>query len=503
MSAQFIKRLDELTALEKRARNESIRDLEKTTRDLASCVLEAQEHLSKSPSSPQNSVLQYRLQRSAEDLLLNANQLLFLDGQLEAVFNIVPDPVLLNGAVHKAFWRDAGKTEYELAREALRLGAVWLTSSNGLVKQVLERDEIAPPVDICRLSLIALVEKQWAFDSNKLSNMYQAQLIFALLAVCSNEGEHDFVIDYLRSNQENFLNDFAVNMVTNYSNLVTHLVSVIKDVKDESLMVRLAETDPDLYTELGRSSYLQSDLLGHVVGEGRSSFDLSNLPASEFLDQEFLSACLAGLLRKDRLTEHNHAMLSRAWEKNGLPGTLEAFSRKNGQVSECLEYLKHYRAALSTEMDCRRLSEIKSKDYAPGKSTLCLDSIYPMRGGKITDDSEKMARHTAVFICTRGDIPDEAKAKGKIDVDELILGACLMRVHEVYKKSEEQNQEVLALITGVFDDKSKHHMLKTITKERLDELRVYCKSITDDHIKTVRWDDYRIHGDVFTQELGV
>ena len=503
MSDQFIKRLDELTAIEKRARASHIGSLEGSTRDLAKCVMEAQEHLHKSPATPQNSVLQYRIQRSAEHLLLNANGQLFADGQLEAVFNIVPDPVLLNGAVHKAFWRQADETSYALAREALRLGAVWLTSSNGLVEQVLDRDEVKPPVDICKSALIALVEKQWAFDHTKLTDLYQQQLVFALLAVCSNEGDHDFVIEYLRSNQENYLNDFAVNMVTNSSNLVTHLVSVIRSVKDESLLVRLAETDPDLYTELGRSSYLQSDLYGHVVDAKRSSFDLSNLPPSEFLDEVFLSACLAGLVKSDTLDENNHAMLTSTWEKQGIPGSLESFSRKNYEVKEHLDYLKHYRNALSMDIDWCILSEIKNKDYAPRKSTFFLDAIFTTRGGLIGDDPVKMARHTAVYIMTNGEIPDEAKVKGKIDVDNLIFGACLMKTHAVYNKNEKQNQEVIALIAAVFEDKTKHHMLKDLTKDRLDELRVYCKAITDEQIKAIKWDDYRIHGQVFIQELGV
>ena len=503
MSDQFIKRLDELTAIEKRARASHIGSLEGSTRDLAKCVMEAQEHLHKSPATPQNSVLQYRIQRSAEHLLLNANGQLFADGQLEAVFNIVPDPVLLNGAVHKAFWRQADETSYALAREALRLGAVWLTSSNGLVEQVLDRDEVKPPVDICKSALIALVEKQWAFDHTKLTDLYQQQLVFALLAVCSNEGDHDFVIEYLRSNQENYLNDFAVNMVTNSSNLVTHLVSVIRSVKDESLLVRLAETDPDLYTELGRSSYLQSDLYGHVVDAKRSSFDLSNLPPSEFLDEVFLSACLAGLVKNDTLDENNHAMLTSTWEKQGIPGSLESFSRKNYEVKEHLDYLKHYRNALSMDIDWCILSEIKNKDYAPRKSTFFLDAIFTTRGGLIGDDPVKMARHTAVYIMTNGEIPDEAKVKGKIDVDNLIFGACLMKTHAVYNKNEKQNQEVIALIAAVFEDKTKHHMLKDLTKDRLDELRVYCKAITDEQIKAIKWDDYRIHGQVFIQELGV
>lgn len=503
MSDQFIKRLDELTAIEKRARSAHIGDLAGSTSDLANCVLEAQEHVRTSPVSPQNSVLQYRIQRSAEHLLLNANGQLFDDGQLEAVFNIVPDPVLLNGAVHKAFWPRADDTSYALAREALRLGAVWLTSSNGLVEQVLDRDEVKPPVDICKSALVALVDKQWAYDPTKLNDLYQQQLVFVLLAVCSNEGEHDFVIDYLSNNQESYLKDFAVNMVTNSSNLVTHLVSVIKSVKDESLLVRLAETNPDLYVELGRSSYLQNDLYGHVVTEGRSSFDLSNLPPSEFLDEVFLSACLAGLLNKDTLNANNHAMLARTWEKNRIPGTLQGFSKSNYEVKEYLDYLKHYRNALSMDMDWCILSEIKNKNYAPRKSTAYLDSMFPARGGLIVDDPVRMARHTAVYIMTNGEIPDEAKAQGKIDVDNLIFGACLMKTHEVYNKAEKQNQEVIALIAAVFEDKTKHHMLKDITKDRLNELRVYCKAITDEQIKAIKWDDYRIHGQVFTQELGV
>ena len=501
MSEQFIKRLDELSVIEKRARSVAISDLEGSTRNLVTCVLEAQEHIHKSPASPQNSVLQYRIQRSAEHLLLNANGLLFQDGQLEAVFNVIPDPVLLNGAVHKAFWARADEASYALARESLRLGAVWLTSSNGLVQEVLDRDEVKPPVDICKSALIALVDKQWAFDPAKLNDLYQQQLVFALLAVCSNEGEHDFVIDYLRNNQENYLSDFAVNMVTNSSNLVTHLVSVIRNVKDESLLVRLAETDPTLYVELGRSSYLQNDLYGHVVDAKRSSFDLSNLPPSEFLDEVFLTACFAGLLKKDGLDQQNHEMLARAWTKNGIPGSLQGYSKSNYEVKECLDYLKLYRNSLSMDIDCSALQEIKNKSYAPGKSTFYLDSMFPARGGLIGENPVTMARHTAVYIMTNGEIPVEAK--GNIVVDNLIFGACLMKTHEVYKKSEQQNQEVIALIASVFEDKAKHHMLKDITKDRLDELRVYCKAITDEHIKAIKWDDYRIHGQVFTQELGV
>lgn len=503
MSDQIIKRLDELTAIEKRARSSNIGDLEGSTRDLTSCVLEAQEHLRNSPASPQNSVIQYRLQRTAEHLLLNANGLLFKDGRLEAIFNIVPDPVLLNGAVHKGFWPRAEETDYALAREALRLGAVWLTSSNGLVEQILDRTEVKPPVDICRSALIALVEKHWAYDSKKLNDLYQQQLVFALLAVCSNADEHDFVIDYLRNNQDGFLNDFAVNMVTSSSNLVTHLVSVIRNVKDESLLVRLAEKHPDLYVELGRSSYLQSDLYGHVVEAKRSSFDLSNLPPSEFLDEVFLSGCLAGVIKNDTLNEHNHAMLARTWEKNGIPGTLQGFSKSNYEVKEHLDYLKDYRNALSMEIDSSFLSEIKNKNYSPRKSTFYLDTMFPARGGLIGSDPVKMARHTAVYIVTNGEIPEESKTLGKIDVDNLIFSACLMKTHAVYNKSEKQNQEVIALIVSVFEDKTKHHMLKDITKDRLDELRVYCKAITDEQIKAIKWNDYRIHGQVFIQELGV
>lgn len=501
MSTDLINRLDKLSALEQRARQVRPEDLVKCTKDLASCVLEAHELVSSSQASPQMKVLQYRVQVNAENLLLNAHYLLFKEGQLETFFNIVPDPNLLNGCVHKAFWRNAEEEDYALAREALRLGAVWLTASSGLPDEVIARDEIKPPIDICKAALNALVDQKWAFDTEKLSNLYQNQLVFALLVACSNDGDHDFVIDYLKNNQDNFLKDFAVNVVSNWGNLPTHLISVVQHLKDEGLLVRLAEVDPDLYADAIRCSGMQKTILSHVVDESQSGFDLTKLPPSEFLDEAFLSTGLAWLIRKDTLTESKYAMLTKTWELQGLPGSLATEARKTSEISECVRHLKEYRNLLTMEMDGSVLEQVRHRDYAPGKSTLCLDSIYPGRGKLIVNDPEMMARHTAVYIMTTGEIPEEAK--GKVDVDDLIFTACLLKTHEVYDDNEKQNQELVALIAGVFEDKSKHHLLTDITKERLDELRLYCKAITDEQLKQIRWDDYRIHGKVFADELNI
>jgi hypothetical protein len=481
-------------------------DLDKFSERLYALIdglIEAEAFLLTTTPSQRTAVLSHTVKCEVTFVLQGYSLLLHRKGLLDVFFSKNPDPLFLSGAVQRLMNQIDDPEHMSLARESIRLGAIFIPEKTGYLAEILHTKDGRLPVDVCKGLLQNYLEYSWAYDIGRLNNGGARDFTIALLTVCADDGEEDFVIDFLAQAHENLLPDRSLNNEGRATPTHAYYELLLQHCRHEQLMVRLSESSPELYQALMVDKGYQKALHKKITEPAPGDvFDISRLPPSSVMDEEFLSHALCSLSTSGKLNVARYVVIARTWVKAGFPGSVQAYAKGFEPLRQQLAELQAYRSTIFTESTLEQLWGLSKRHATFHQSLLMLDFIYTAQANQILNDVETLDRHHAMHVLKHDEIPDTLKVDGTVMVSPLLLAACLKRVRHM-SDYDEKNADIEAVITDAFSNSSLHGTLRKLSEKRLYQVRRYAPGITDEVIRTIHWDDLKIMASMFSEDLGI
>ncbi|WP_338924818.1 hypothetical protein V0M98_34930 (plasmid) [Pseudomonas silesiensis] len=452
--------------------------------------------------SPMTAVLSHTLKCETAEMLQGSCLQLFRNGLLEKFYQRIPDPTYLSSTIQRLINQNDDPENLAMARETLRLGAIFIPENTKSCSELLEDDQRLP-VDVCKGLLKNYLDYAWAYDQSRLSNSGARDFTIALLTVCADAGEEDFVIEFLEQAHDSLLPDRSLNNDGRETPIHAYYQLILQHCRHEQLLARLAEFRPVLYQSLIRDHHYQEGLLTKITDPKPGEvFDVSRLPPSSAMDEEFLSHALCKLSKNGKLNAARYQVIARAWVNAGFPGSVEIYAKGFKPMREQLAELKEYRNTIFNELSITDLWSLKKKQASFHQSLLILDFIYTAPAKQILNNAVALDRHHAMHVLKHDEIPETLKVGGTVMVTPLLLAACLKRV-KVMSDYDGKNSEIEAVITDAFSNPFLHGTIKKLSEKQLFQVRRYAPCITDEVIRTIQWDDLKILADMFSEDLGL
>lgn len=470
---------------------------------LVSCMIEADAFLQTAAPSQMTSVLSHTLKNEAAEILNGSSLHLFRCGLLPAFFQRIPDPTYLSGTIQRLINQTNDPENLALARETVRLGAIFIPETAKCGAAILENEDQRLPVDICKGLLNNYLDYAWSYDQSRLNNSGARDFTIALLTVCADDGEEDFVIDFLERAQDSLLPDRSLNSEGRENPSHVYYELILQHCRHEQLLARLSESRPTFYQTLIQTQRFQEGLLTKVTDPKPGEvFDVSRLPPSSAMDEEFLSHALCALSTSGKLNVARYQVIARDWVKAGFPGSVEAYAKTFEPMRKQLAELKAYRSTIFTETSPEQLWSLSKRQATFHQSLLVLDFIYTAPAKQILNNADVLDRHHAMHVVKHDEIPDTLKVDGTVVVSSLLLAACLKRV-KVMSDYDVKNPDIEAVITDAFSNPSLHGTIRKLSEKQLFQVRRYAPGITDEVIRTIHWDDLKIMASMFSEDLGL
>lgn len=464
--------------------------------DLIECLVEASAFIKTAPAAPKLSSLEHEMRKAAEDVVKNSNYMAHKMGYLETVFSIVPNPTYLHGPIQRLINNKGDEESLSLAREAIRLGAVYLPEHSTAGSSLTEDRDI--PVDVCKGLLENYINGYWAYDLEKFNQHSVRGFHSALLVMCADNGESEYVIDHLERARSTILQDALI--FSGEDTVLTSYKLIVQDLRNEEALVTISSLNPKLYQEI--IEICESQILDKIIDPHPSRhFDASRLPPSKSMDEAFLSHAMDRLSGKGLLTTERYESLRKCWENANLPGTLAEFCKLSPMRDQC-SYAREHRKNVFAKQTLSSLYQLGNLNRVPHQSLLILDDIYS-KSVKIRDDAAALDNHHVMHIFKQAEIPKSAKVDGEIQLTALMLKACLKLIVDSQAYGHKQSKEIVDVVTQAFADPAHYDSIKDISLQSLGRIRQACKRITDEDVRKIQWQDLQINGELFTEDLGL
>lgn len=464
--------------------------------DLIECLVDASAFIKTAPASPKLSALEHEMRKAAEDVVKNSNYMAHKMGYLETVFSIVPNPTYLHGPIQRLINNKGDEECLSLAREAIRLGAVYLPEHATAGSSLTEDRDI--PVDLCKGLLENYINGSWAYDLDKFNQHSVRGFHSALLVMCADNGESEYVVDHLERARSTILQDALI--FAGEDTVHTSYKLIVQDLMSEEALVTLWNLNPKLYKEV--TDICESQILSKITDPHPARhFDASRLPPTNSMDDAFLAHAMDRLSGKGLLTAERYDSLRKCWENANLPGSLADFCKLSPMRDQCSSAREH-RKNVFAKQTLSSLFQLGNLNRLPHQSLLILDDIYS-KSVKIRDDATALDNHHAMHIFKQAEIPESAKLDGNVQLTELMLKACLKLIVDSQAYGHKQSKEIVDVVTEAFRNPAHYDAIKDISLQSLKRIRQACKRITDEDVRKIQWQDMQITGELFTEDLGL
>jgi hypothetical protein len=468
-------------------------------------LIEAEAFLQTAVPSQMTAVLSHTLKCEAAFVLQGSSLHLYRKGLLEAFFRKNPDPTFLSGTVQRLMNDTNDPENMALARETIRLGAIFIPEKAGYLAEILGNEGKRLPVDICKGILKNYLDYAWAYDQNRLNHSGARDFTIALLTVCADDGEEDFVIEFLeQAHAVSLLPDRSLNCEGRETPTHAYYELILQHCCHEQLLARLAELRPAFYQILLGDEHYQNGLLAKITDPKFGEvFDVSRLPTNSALDEELLSHALCTLSKNGKLNDARYQVLVRAWAKAGFPGSIKAYSKGLNLMLQQLADLKQYRTIIFTELSIPQLWSLRTANASWQQSLLMLDMLYTAPAKQILNNADALDRHHAIHVMKHGVIPETVKVDGAVAVSPMFLSGCLKITRASVDYGWQPASEIVDVITDAFFNPAHHATIRRLSEKQLADVRRYAPDITDEVIRTIHWDDLKILAGMFSEDLGL